>query len=272
MVSAKPLTMVSSWTGKPADIPVRFASPVSLESTMNFRIVASLAFLAFNAAVAQGDLLSFGLELNSGGSPKVTIDNRADPGWAINSVTVDFLAANVMLDTTVSDGVGSDPVVTSTAFLAVGTYGTFSAAVTLAGLTAYDNAGNVPGLISDINTTGVPGCQMTFGFSSGGILPGDGWGFVADWDQLLDDSSPRGADINGTTVTVTFQSLASPLETHTLSYTYQNVSGNGVSYPGLASFSVVPEPACGSVLAMTLVTLAAARRRRPFATKAIAVL
>jgi hypothetical protein len=153
-------------------------------------------------------------------------------------------------------------VATATGFLAVGTYGSFSTAVTAAGQLAYNNAGNLSALVSDINTTGVAGRQMTFGFSSGGILPGDGWGFVSDWDQLADDDGPRGADINGTIITVTFASIAALQTTHTFSYTYQNVSGNGFSFPGLASFSVIPEPASAGLAVLLLLPAGLARRRR----------
>ena len=73
------------------------------------------------------------------------------------------------------------------------------------------------------------------------------------------NDAPRADDVDGTTVMVTFVNLdeirPSPV---VLTFTY-DVSGNGVSHPGLVEF-YTPEPTA-SALALAALCLAIRRRR-----------
>lgn len=224
-----------------------------------FLLATAIAAASYQSC-ACADLVSFSLELNSGGNSKVVIDNRSSPGWAIGWFTVDFRAANVILDTTLSDGIGTDPVDQATSFLSSGTFGSFGTVVSATGLACYQNAGDLSGLKSDVNQGSFPGQLMTFSFSGSGLAPGDGWGFNVDWDKAGTNDNPRGSDINGTKVTALFVNLANPGLTQELTYTYTGVQGNGFSFPALISADAVPEP--GALLPMAFMAACSARRRR----------
>ena len=223
---------------------------------LKFAAVAAFLGLTIHSTNLQAAFLSFSTEFNSGGDPKISLDNRSDAGWFIESIKIDFTAANVVLDTTDSDGIATNPVDEALAFMSTGTNGSFSTAVTTDGLAAYDNAGDLSGLAADINAGGSPGQLMTFGFSSGGIAPGEGWGINVDWDETGSNDAPRGSDINGTTVMATFfnPDLNS---TKVLTLTY-DVSGMGVSFPGLVE---IPEPASLGLASIFLLGMALRRRQ-----------
>jgi hypothetical protein len=229
------------------------------------KTVLTLVFVAIAALTgnAPADLVSFTLELNSGGSPKIVIDNRSAARWSLGSVVFDFSGSSVVLDTTAGDGIGTDPVDHALAFSPAGTYGSFNTVVSSAGLACYAHTGNLAGLTSDINTTGIPGRTMTFNFIGSGILTGHGWGFNVDWDKTGTNNSPRGGDINGTIVTAYFLDNTNPLNTFTLAHTYSNVAGNGQSFPAQAFGDAIPEPAgAGGMIAVAVWALFFRRRVR----------
>jgi hypothetical protein len=227
---------------------------------LKFAAVAAFLGLAIHSDNLHAVSVSFSTEFNSGGDPKVSLDNRSDAGWFIESIKIDFTTANVVLDTTAGDGIGTDPVDEALAFMATGTNGSFATAVTTDGLAAYDNAGDLTALAADINAGGSPGQLMTFGFSSGGIAPGDGWGINVDWDETGSNDAPRGSDINGTTVMVTFSNPNIPNFTKVLTLEY-SVSGNGVSFPGLISMEI-PEPASLGLASIFLLGMMRRRQRQ----------
>lgn len=225
--------------------------------------IVSIALLIVTATSARSDIIGFSLELNSGGSPKFSIDNRSDPGWVIDLVEVDVRASLAVFDTTASDGIGTNPVDQALAFLPIGTYGSFSTAVTSAGLASYANAGNLALLATDINAAaGVDaGRLMTFNFS--GFGPGDGWGFNVDFDKVGSNDGPRGGEMNGTKVTARFRNVNRPhWPAQNLTFTYTSISGNGRSFPAIVFATAVPEPTTGAIGLLAVVYWVSRRKRR----------
>ncbi len=171
------------------------------------------------------DFLSYSVEVNSGGSPKLVIDNRSVGGYRLTDVTFDFRSSPAKADS-------------STASLAfVGNYGTYETAVT-AGLASY--TGN---LATDI----AGGELFTFSFGTG-FEAGDGFGVLVDIGHV------RGGDINGTVITATFDDV------HEVRLVYEGRTGNGRSFPALV-VQGVPEPSAVGMLGALIGSLVFVRRR-----------
>lgn len=175
---------------------------------------------------ADADFLSYSVEVNSGGSPKLCIDNRSVGGYRLTDVTFDFRSSPAT-----ADG--------STAGLAfVGNYGTYQTAVTATGLASY--TGN---LATDI------GAGELFSFSFGnGFSAGDGFGVLVDIGNI------RGGDINGTVITATFDDV------HEVRLVYEGRTGNGRSFPALV-VQGVPEPSAVGLVSALIGSLVFVRRR-----------
>jgi hypothetical protein len=174
---------------------------------------------------AQAGFLSFSVEVNSGGSPKLCIDNRSVGGYRLTDVQFDFRSSLAQ-----ADGAGA-----TLAF--VGNYGTYDTAVTASGLATY--TGN---LATDIGG----GELFTFSFGSG-FDAGEGFGV------LVDIGSIRGGDINGAAITATFDDV------HDVRFVYEGRSGNGRSFPALV-VQGVPEPSAVGVLGALIGSLVFVRR------------
>lgn len=175
---------------------------------------------------ASAGFLCYSVEVNSGGSPKLCIDNRSLGGYRLTDVTFDFRSSPAT-----ADG--------STAGLAfVGNYGTYQTAVTAAGLASY--TGNLAGDIGN-------GELFTFSFGTG-LEAGEGFGVLVDIGNI------RGGDINGAAVTAMFDDV------HEVRFVYQGHGGNGRSFPALVSTGV-PEPSAVGLLGALISNLVFVRRR-----------
>lgn len=175
---------------------------------------------------AEGGFLSYSVEMNSGGSPKLAIDNRSVGGYRLTDVTFDFRSTPATADS-------------STAGLAfVGNYGTYQTAVTASGIASY--TGN---LSADIGA----GQLFTFDFGTG-FEAGEGFGVLVDIGTI------RGGDVNGAVVTATFD------EIHEVRFVYEGQTGNGRSFPALV-VSGVPEPSAVGLLGALISSLVFVRKR-----------
>lgn len=175
---------------------------------------------------AHADFLCYSVEVNSGGSPKLAVDNRSTGGYRLTDVTFDFRS------TPAQAGSG-------TASLAmVGNYGTYETAVTAVGLASY--TGN---LATDIGS----GELFTFDFGTG-FEAGEGFGVLVDIGNI------RGGEINGAVVTATFDDV------HEVRFVYEGRVGSGRSFPALVT-SGVPEPSAVGLLGALISSFVFIRRR-----------
>lgn len=172
-------------------------------------IIGFLAFLV--ASPCYGDFITFSAEVNSGGSPKIVIDNRSDANWEMVRATFDF---------------GGTPVnLVNPRALAFGSFGSYSTVNTIGGL-------------SSLTDTLISNQQVKWTFSA--LKSGDGYGIGIDLGDI------RGPQINGSTIEAMFRNATSG-ETRGLTYLFEGVQSNGRSFPAYASASV-PEPGVGLLL------------------------
>lgn len=171
-------------------------------------IIGFMAFVV--ASPCCGDFITFTAEVNSGGAPKIVIDNRSDASWQMVRATFDF---------------GGTPVVLQVpGNLGYGVYGSYQTANTAGGAASLSGTSKTSSLIR-------------FDFS--GMTTGNGYGVAIDIGNV------RGEQMDGAEIEALFRHVETA-EVRSLGYQYDR-SGNGRSFPAYASASV-PEPGVGLLL------------------------
>lgn len=173
--------------------------------------------------------MGFEAEIHTGNN-EFSIHNTATAGIRISRVVVNLLGGNIQVDTVLgglafnpldrtlvlADGVAS-PTINNIHF----TGGPFPGGYTTTTAAAVGYTGTL--------STDVPdgGRLLTFNFTD--FDRHEAWGFRVDYDQLTANTAPRGPDVNGVKITVTFADAYG--HTDTLEYLYTGNGGKKVSFP-----------------------------------------
>ena len=169
-----------------------------------------VVLLMLLCSVANADFITFSAEVNSGGSPKIVIDNRSSAGWEMIQATFDFNGTPVNL-------LNPQP-------LSFGTFGSYSTVNTIGGRDA-------------LTETLISNQKVQWKFS--GMKTGDGYGISINLGNV------RGSEMNGATIEALLRDINSG-QVESLRYEY-SLNGSGRSFPAYATASV-PEPNAAGLL------------------------
>lgn len=188
---------------------IHLVDDVNAKTRKNIMKKIITIFLMLMTSQVNADFITFTAEVNSGGSPKIVIDNRSHVDFQMIRATFDFNGTPVVLQTPGN--------------LGFGLYGSYQTANTAGGAASLSGISKTSSLIQ-------------FDFS--GVTAGNGYGVAIDIGNV------RNEQINGATIEALFRHVRTS-EMRSLSYKYDR-TGNGRSFPAYATASV-PEPGIGII-------------------------